>query len=463
MIALGILLRCGLVIADGPAFLGIPDSGSYIFAAHTNLFLDPVHPVGYAVFLRLLHSLVDQVLLVTLVQHALGVATAILLFVVTRPARIVLVRLVPMTVVLFNGLEVWTEHAPLSDPLFSFLTAGVLLLAVRSGDSRRRQLVLLGATLGAAALIRTVGLLLVVAVGVWIACQGSGPLRDRLVRAGIPVSIALALSGAYVIVQHQHSGVLGFTAADGRITYAVAAPFANCARFHPPAGTRALCQSRPPHQRESFNAYLWGFPDGASQVPAGGRASVSPAWRVFGPMPGGSDALSRFGRTAILHQPVAYIRQVLRNFSYYWRDRPSRFLQVATQAEPTTIRADAAYYPDARGVVGGHAGLLSWYSQHVELDGLGILFLLAGSLLPLVRTPLEARNIGLLCAGVGWLLLLGAAMVASDGRYALPALGPLAGATSIGALGVKRRFGRTANRPQPASGGRRSAYDGEAA
>ncbi len=181
LIALGVLLRCGLVIADGRAFLGISDSGTYILAARTNLFLDPVHPAGYAVFLRLLHSLVGQLLLVTLVQHALGVATAILLFAVTRAARNVLVRLVPAAVVLFNGLQLWTEHAPLSDPLFSFLTASVLLLAVRSGDGRRCQLVLLGATLGAAALIRSAGLLLVVAVGVWIACQGPGRLRDRLV------------------------------------------------------------------------------------------------------------------------------------------------------------------------------------------------------------------------------------------------------------------------------------------
>jgi hypothetical protein len=98
------------------------------------------------------------------------------------------------------------------------------------------------------------------------------------------------------------------------------------------------------------------------------------------------------------------------------------------------------YYSDAHGITAARSGPLSWYSRHIELDGVLILILLAGSLLALVPTSLEARSIGVLCAAVGWLLLVGAALVASDGRYALPALGPLAAATSIGALGVRRRF-----------------------
>ncbi len=440
MFALGILLRCALAIADGPAFLGISDSGAYIIAARTDLFHDPVHPAGYALFLRGLHFVIADLLVVTVVQHALGVLTAVMLFAVARRAGNALVGLVPAAVVLFNGLQVWTEHAPLSDPLFTFLTACALLLTVQSRDGKRSRLVLLGATLGAATLIRTVGLFLVAAVAIWIACQASSRRRDRLVKAAIPLSIALALSGAYIAVQDHHSGVLGFTAADGRIAYAVAAPFANCTRFDPPPGTQALCQSTSPAQRESFNAYLWGFPDGDGQLPPGGRGSVSPAWRLFGAMPGGNDELGAFGRAAILHQPVAYVRQVLRNFSYYWRARPNFFLRYETQPTPGALQLDTLYYPDAHGIAPARSGALNWYSRHFELDGVLILILLAGSLLVLVPTSLEARSIGVLCAAVGWLLLVGAALVASDGRYALPALGPLAAATAIGTLGVRRRF-----------------------
>ncbi len=436
---LGILLRCALMLAYRPAFLGIPDSGVYIDAAQHNLFLDPVHPAGYALFVRILHFLSAHLFLLTFVQHALGVAAAWLLFELARRGRSALVGLLPAAVVLFNGLQLWTEHAPLSDPLFTFLTAAILLVAVRARDGDARRLLLLGVLLGAATTVRTVGLLLVPLVGLWLLCAIPGDLRHRAIRSAIPLAAGLALTIAYMAVQNDRSGVFGFTESDGRIAYAIAAPFADCSRFTPPAGTRGLCQTTPASRRGSFNQYLWGFPDHAHQLPPGGRAAVSPAWRVFGPMPNGNGQLSAFGQAAILHQPIAYVREVVRNFSYFWRASPATFVRTATRADPSNDGIAAGYYSAGAGRTETGFGVMSWYARHIEVDGALIVILLIGSLLPIAIPRSEARSLGLLCSATGWLLLGGAALVAVDNRYALPALGPLAVAASIGVAGLRDR------------------------
>jgi 4-amino-4-deoxy-L-arabinose transferase-like glycosyltransferase len=363
----------------------------------------------------------------------------LLLFELARRGRSALVGLVPAAVVLFNGLQLWTEHAPLSDPLFTFLTAAILLVTVRSRDGDARLLVLLGVLLAAATAVRTVGLLLVPLVGVWLLCAIPGDLRHRLMRTAIPLGAGVGLIVAYMAVQNDRSGVFGFTESDGRIAYAIAAPFADCSKFTPPAGTRGLCQSAPASRRGSFNQYLWGFPDHAQQLAPGGRAAFSPAWRVFGPMPNGSGQLSAFGRAAILHQPIAYAREVVRNFSYYWRASPATFLRTATRLDPSNERIAAGYYSGGAGKTETGFGALSWYARHIEVDGALIVILLIGSLLPLAGPNSAARLVGLLCSAAGWLLLGGAALVAVDNRYALPALGPLAAATSIGVVGLRER------------------------
>lgn len=437
--ALGVLLRCMLMIAYRPAFLGIPDSGNYIEAAQRNLFLDPVHPAGYAFFLCLLHVLGAHLYIVTFVQHALGVATALILFELGRRGASMYAGLVPAVVVLFNGLQLWTEHAPLSDPLFTFLIAAILLVTVRARRGRARILLLLGMLLAAATLVRTVGLLMSPLVAAWLLSTAPGSVRRRLLRIAVPASLALALVGAYVIVQHHESGVLGFTDADGRIAYAVAAPFADCAKFNPPPGTRGLCQPTPPGRRGSFNQYLWGFPDHASQLPPGGRAAVSPAWRLFGPMPNGNDELAAFGRNAILHQPVAYLREVVRGFTYYWAGSPTVFLRDAAVLDPGIDQIAAGYYSVGIGRTETDFDIFTWFARTFEVDGILIIALLAGSLLPLAVFSSEDRATGLLCAGTGWIMLGGAALIAVDPRYALPGLGPLATATAIGVAGIRKQ------------------------
>ncbi|HEV3259992.1 MAG TPA: hypothetical protein VG013_24200 [Gemmataceae bacterium] len=436
----GVLLRIALLIAYRPAFLGIPDSGTYIDAARGNLLSDPVHPAGYAFFLRVLHPFPLGLSAVAILQHALGIVSALLLFWVGwKASRQLWVALVPAAVVLFNGLQLWTEHTPLSDPLFTFLVAATLAAAIEAREGRASALVLVGLLLAAATLVRTVGLLLVPAMLGWLLIGMRAQLRRRAVSALVVLFAALAPLTAYVALQQHHSGVLGFTEADGRITYAIAAPFADCSRFTPPAGTRGLCQSTPAAQRPSVNAYLWGFPDHAAGLVAVNRAAVSPAWREFGPMPHGNGRLASFGRRAILHQPLDYLSQVADNFSAFWRHGPESFLAAADRADPNVQRAAAAYYSE-RQVSRTGVGVIDWYGHNLELDGLLVLILLILSVSPLLAQQTRGRAVGVLSAAVGWLLLGGSALVVTDPRYVLPALGPLAVAASIGLAGLLPRL-----------------------
>src|SRR5205807_9425381 len=79
--------------------------------------------------------------------------------------------------------------------------------------------------------------------------------------------------------------------------YGRAAPFADCRKFKPPAGTRRLCQRTPPARRPGSLFYLW--------------YRGSPARAAFGHPPNHDRLLGRFGREAIVNQPWDYLDQVV--------------------------------------------------------------------------------------------------------------------------------------------------------
>ncbi len=428
----GAVVRVLFMVAYRPALLGIPDSGAYVEAAHRNLFLDPVHPAGYALFLRVLHVIDAHLAAAIAVQHLLGLLTAVVLFTAVRHATTNSVAgLIPAGAVMFNGLQLSVEHSPLSDPLFVLLVALVLLVAIRASDGRPWTLVALGVLVGASVMVRSVALVLIPLISIWLLLVARGGRVERGARAIVPLLIALALVGAYVVVQGSRTGVEGLTQADGRFTYAVAAQFADCSKFSPPPGTRALCQTSPPARRGSMNQYLEGYPDRGPGVPPGGRGVLSPAWRVYGPIPNGNDELGAFGREAILHQPLDYLAVVARNFSYFWRGSPRPFISAALAPNPGVETSVTSYYATGSRVSKVGFRAFRGYVRAIELGGASILLLLFLSLTAVAVRDAKARAIALLCAAAGWLLLLGAAAVHTDPRYALPALGPLAAAASI--------------------------------
>ncbi|HET9073146.1 MAG TPA: hypothetical protein VFN48_01075, partial [Solirubrobacteraceae bacterium] len=464
--AAGIALRVVFMVLYRPGFLGITDTGSYLAAARGGLFTNIYDPAGYPLFIRLLHAVTAHLAWLVLVQHALGVLNAALLYTTVRrltgSARL---AIIPAVVVLFDGYALWVEHTPITETLFTFLVVATLCLAVHAaastginptgpadpadpadpaGPGGRRALLPvagLGVLIGAAGLVRPVGLLLAPIVLVWLTLVADPGWGRRVVRGLVLIVPVLVILGVYVLAQRSAIGYTGLTQDSGRVFYARAAGFADCHDFTPPPGTRALCESTPPSERGSFNQYLTGYPDRPSARAAKLGRDISPAWRVFGPPPNGNAKLLAFGLTAIEHQPWAYLSHVASDVHYFWADHHRAFLSADATPVPGVQALVAGY--EGTGVIASQGlGFLRWYGTWIEITGPVMILLLLIPLLGLLPGDARPRRAAVLLAAAGWLLPLGAVATASvDPRFILPAYGPLAAA---GAIGLRResRLGR---------------------
>ncbi len=287
LVAVGVLLRLWITVTWQPAFVGYYDAGSYALAAKNGVFSDPFRPAGYPIFLKLLHVFQDWVLTVTTVQHALGIATALVLYAtVRRLATNPWVALIAPAVILLDGFVVLIEHAVLSDTLFVFFVTVALYTAVQAPERRLRYALLPGLLIACAATVRTIGLFLVPILLLWLVWPQPRVGIRRAAFAGLAVAVVL---GGYLVVEKHQVGATGFSRASGWSSYSRVGQFADCSKFTPPKGTEKLCETRPPSVRPGTDFYFW--------------SAGSPAQRAFGP-PNGSDALvGQFAHAAIKAQP----------------------------------------------------------------------------------------------------------------------------------------------------------------
>ena len=170
LLLLGAALRLWLLVDASPAFLGYPDSGAYIAAA-TGLSASEFQPAGYSVFLQMGHLISGRLAATVLVQHLLGLATAVLyLDGLRRVARVRWMALIPTVFVLFDGLQLFFEHTVMSEVVFVALVAVAMYAAVRLLVGRWLPwTVLMVAACGLAVAVRAVALPLIVVLAVWLA------------------------------------------------------------------------------------------------------------------------------------------------------------------------------------------------------------------------------------------------------------------------------------------------------
>jgi hypothetical protein len=112
----GALLRLWLMMSLRPALIGYADSYAYVTSAIGPLFSDPLRPAGYPYFLARVHSLNANLSATILLQHALGLASALLLYLAAR--RVGLSRwwsLLPAGVLALSGTQILIEHALLTE------------------------------------------------------------------------------------------------------------------------------------------------------------------------------------------------------------------------------------------------------------------------------------------------------------------------------------------------------------
>ncbi len=266
VVGVALLLRIALSLAYSPTYATSFDTNLYLDVAGGELFSDPTRPIGYPLFLRALHTLSDSVTFTIQVQHLLGIACGLLLYAtVRRLGAPVWAAVVATAAVLLPLDQIFLEHILMAEAPFELAMFAALYCAVRGLDPSRptrlrigsRTLWIAGAAslLALAAWLRATSLPLIPLFALWFAFALDGPLTRRLARGAVCIAAAAAVLLAYMALNASYTGNFAIGNASGWALYARVAPFADCSRFDPPAGTEALCESTPPDARPGPDFY----------------------------------------------------------------------------------------------------------------------------------------------------------------------------------------------------------------
>jgi Dolichyl-phosphate-mannose-protein mannosyltransferase len=284
LLAAGLVLRAAAQIAYRPALIYI-DSLRYLYHAHG------ADPVGYRVLLRPL-LLVGNLDLVAAFQHVVGLAMAVLLYVVLLrrgvPRWLAALATAP---VLLDGYQLQIEQTIMPDVMFEACIAAGLAALLWHPRPRTALVITGGLFLGASATARQVGEIfllpalayLLVALPHWRRRLAQG----AILCAAFTLPILAYCSVALAVTGHFRLSYTGTNEFYGRLALAV-----DCREVAFPAGERALC---PSHAR----AVQLGI-DGLEHNPA------SPLRRYQAGHPGTfSAAVAGFDRRLLLHDPAA--------------------------------------------------------------------------------------------------------------------------------------------------------------
>lgn len=436
VLAVAAALRATAMLGYRPA-LWFPDSYTYVVTA-LRPSPDLVRPAGYSMFLWLLEPF-HSFAVVVFVQHLLGLALGVLVYLVAARSASRGVALVAALPALLDAYQIQLEHLLVSDTLFALLTLAAVALALRRDPGPRTGLAI-GLLLAAAALTRSIGLPLIVIFGGWLLLRARGRGRRRLVpAAALAVAVLLPIGGyaAWFWTTHHRFGLVG---ANGVFLYARTMSFADCAVMRPPGDLAVLCDPRPPRARPPSQEYIWHDESPLVRLP--GITFLASTDRLA----------ARFAVLAIRSQPLDYLASVATELgrSFTW-GRPVYPTQEiydlyefpATPPPPPTRRpavlgAELAEREYERGPIGTviaepYAGILRGYQDVARLPGTVLLAVL-------LAPPLAAgaRRLRRGAGGprhrygpAGWtlpwatavtLLVVPAATAEFDYRYVLPAV-----------------------------------------
>jgi hypothetical protein len=451
LLGVGLLLRVYFMLVWRPAITGYSDSGIYFQGAVESLWSDPIRTVGYSMFLRVLHAIAPHLILVTIVQHALGLLAAALLFLTVRrcggPRGL---GLAPAAIVALGGDQLFLEHSALSDSLLIFLLSAMLYCAVRASQGGARWAALAGLCAGLAVWDRGAAIAMVAVIALWLLFSAGRPTRRTLAVAAISLVVSLASIGVYVEWRHAASGLNGLTTNNSWNLYGRVAPWADCTKFTPPSGTRALCETTPPPKRAYSSAEFYIY------------SPESPAQQLLGPAysisqyPHAMSLLQRWSEAALLGQPLDYLHAVWLDtirlvdpnahsygdlsademiaFMLYGPDRHSGLNKFVTEWQTMLYPGDPAPYR-------GDIGPLKEWERITRVDGPWIVILLALCLAGPWLLLGRARS-GMILFAVTALALLFFPIFTKgyDYRFVIPAFGPLVAAGALAAWGLVVRI-----------------------
>jgi hypothetical protein len=452
LLVVGLALRVYFTFAWHPALTGYSDSGIYFEGGVQSVWTDPLRTVGYSMFLRVLHGITPHLLLVTIVQHALGLITAALyFFMVRRAGGPRWLGLVPAAVLALFGDQLFIEHAALSDAVFIFLLGVMLYCTIRARPVRGalRSSLLWSAAGGFAAGLavwdREAALELAPLLALWLVFSYGRPTRRSLLVGAVSLVAAVATVEAYIQWRQADTNLSGLTTNGNWNIYGRVAPWADCHYFTPPVGTRALCEYTPVSSR--------GWPSSETYI----YSPASPAQRLIGPPylvskdPYAMRRLLEFSESAITGQPLEYLYAVWRDTIRLFDPNARSFGDLTAQGfnDYLVLGIDDRghnsfvtywqnlFYPHDGPEHRGHIGALREWEKLTRLSGvmMGVLLLLLFAS-PWLAPP-GLRAVAILFGLVSLLLLFVPIFTKSyDYRFVIPTLGPMFAVGAISGWGL---------------------------
>jgi hypothetical protein len=439
---LGALIRSFAQLVYWPSVLQFADAIRYARIGYwSGAFHDNWAPAGYAVFLRLLRFVSSSIGATIICQHALGLATAVLL---TSAARRAGARtpwqLLPGAVVALVGDYTFLEHLLMPESLFLFLAGAGLFAAIRAleGDGRRWG-VLSGVAFGLGALVRSNALPLLAFLALSVLPVPVSRRHAATSAMAWGVGCGAALVFVYAVVSAAVGPYTGLGNMTGWYLYGRTAPFADCTRMavdDDSPDMAALCEATPPEKRYGPYYYTW-------EASGPGRTRWS---AVTGPDPAYDRMVMRFAVDAIRRQPLDYLIAVLNDlvrivapgyranpgngqfmaaYSFGWRDDVTlENIQRALSQKysGTEVRRNK-----------GGVFLMTAYQEATRLPGAFLVIVGGCAAVGLLRSSGTRRGEVLLVLLSGLcLLLIPVLLVTWDFRYTLPATPVLALAAVIG-------------------------------
>jgi hypothetical protein len=473
LLAGGIVMRVITEYAYHPAILYI-DTLKYLYDAWPGS-----DPVGYKIPLKMILAVGGDLGTVEFVQHVLGIAIAVTLYVVIvrrgGPRWLAAIAMVP---VLFDAYELQAEAMIMPDVWFEALIVAGLAVLLWQRRPTLQTLVIGAVLLGGSTGIRQVGEIMIVPAVVLVVALGGGLVKVLTNVLAVVVAFVLAIvlyMGASKLLTHHFR----ISESESSLTYGRMADVVDCATLHVQAPERLLC----PTKQEQAQGPDWLE-----------HAGTGPLRSLQAKLPPSLQAdrgviVSRFNRAVELQQPLrvaaAVFRDSLKLFAVtrktssgdtpIWRWQFHGYFP--TFGQYIFIKHDRIYitlpHRRARRLSAAYGGApqvnvaLARFLRAYQLNGgytpgplfaLFTLLGLAGSVLLFARRRLSpaGHELGLacLCFFVSAVAVLGMSdLFEFSWRYQLPALVtlPPAGALGVAVIlaAVRRRRELVAAQPVP--------------
>ena len=428
---LSVIPRVIAALGFKPA-LFIQDSFSYMKQSVQLLPLSELRPAGYPLVLHLLQPF-HSLLLVTTLQHLMGIALAAVIYAVLRtrglPAWGATLAAVPT---LFDSRQIWLESSILPDTLFTLvLMIAVAILIVRPKPAIW-QAVIVGLLVSWASVIRGNGAPVIVVVLAFLLVMRVGWKVFTACLAAFAVPLA-----AYALIFSSEHGQLNITDSTGLFLWSRTMSFANCAVIKPPPSLVPLCpQNQPGHPVGPAPA--WSVPAMLNERTPADYLWAAGAWYRVDAHPGvnayNNKLAMQFAERAIVAQPADYLKTVGKEvlLTFFATDRSTDYLAmqftVAPHVDPMApyMRYWENRYAHAHSnthVVQPWAYLMFLYQQPVWFPGWVFFLVLGGGLVLLIRRWRGWGRYAALPWGVAVVnLVVPIAVSEVDYRYAISAV-----------------------------------------